>query len=278
MVAFGAGVLLGLACATKWSGLYYVAFFGLMSLAMDVAARRAPTGCGGLGGVLRRDVGPAYVFGVIPPALYLLSYWAWFASETAVNRYEVGQSIGSGGGGSPGRAAVAVALHLQGVPLPFHADQLRGQSPSLGVQALDVADVAAAGAVRDRQPGCVPGCGAASCVKSVLLVGTPPCGSWRSWCCSTRPGALVRRDWRYAVVLVGYLAGWLPWLANIDRQMYFFYAVPLAPFLMMAIALILGDILLPADLGNPERRTLGCWWSVSISRRRSRISRGCSPC
>ena len=37
---FGAGVLLGLGCATKWSGLYFVVFFALMTLAFDVAARR----------------------------------------------------------------------------------------------------------------------------------------------------------------------------------------------------------------------------------------------
>ena len=43
--------------------------------------------------------------------------------------------------------------------------------------------------------------------------------------------------------LVGYCAGWLPWFADIDRQMYFFYAATMAPFLAMAIALILGDIL-----------------------------------
>ena len=67
---------------------------------------------------------------------------------------------------------------------------------------------------------------------------------------------LVRRDWRYAVVLVGYCAGWLPWFANIDRQMYFFYAVVMVPFLVMAIALILGDILYQPTR-NPERRTLG---------------------
>ena len=50
----------------------------------------------------------------------------------------------------------------------------------------------------------------------------------------------MRRDWRYAVVLVGYCAGWLPWFADIDRQMYFFYAVPMAPFLIMGIALDTG--------------------------------------
>jgi dolichyl-phosphate-mannose-protein mannosyltransferase len=71
----------------------------------------------------------------------------------------------------------------------------------------------------------------------------------------------VRRDWRYAAVLVGYCAGWLPWFADIDRQMYFFYAATMGPFLAMAIALILGDILYPprrvAKFQTPERRTLG---------------------
>lgn len=90
----------------------------------------------------------------------------------------------------------------------------------------------------------VPGCGAQSCVKAVMLVGTPamwfvavPVVGWALW------RAFVRCDWRYAVVLVGYCAGFLPWFADIDRQMYFFYATTMAPFLIMAIALILGDVL-----------------------------------
>lgn len=103
----------------------------------------------------------------------------------------------------------------------------------------------------------VPGCGQSSCVKAVMLVGTPvmwwlavPVLLYAVW------RAFVRHDWRYAVVLVGYCAGWLPWFADIDRQMYFFYAVTMAPFLMMGIALILGDILY-APTRNPERQKLG---------------------
>ncbi|MGC7215517.1 dolichyl-phosphate-mannose--protein mannosyltransferase, partial [Mycobacteroides abscessus subsp. massiliense] len=38
---FGAGILLGLACGTKWSGLYFIAFFGVLCIAFDIAARRA---------------------------------------------------------------------------------------------------------------------------------------------------------------------------------------------------------------------------------------------
>ena len=54
----------------------------------------------------------------------------------------------------------------------------------------------------------VPGCGAQSCVKAVMLVGTPamwfiavPVLGWAVW------RAFVKRDWRYAVVLVGYSRG-----------------------------------------------------------------------
>ena len=110
----------------------------------------------------------------------------------------------------------------------------------------------------------VSGCGAQPCVKAEMLVGTPAMwwlaivvlayATWRT---------VVRKDWRYAVVMVGYCAGWLPWFADVDRQMYFFYAATMAPFLVMAIALICGDVVYPTHgtrqgtTPSSERRTLG---------------------
>jgi 4-amino-4-deoxy-L-arabinose transferase-like glycosyltransferase len=35
-----AGFCLGAACATKWSGLYFLAVFGVMTLLWDMGARR----------------------------------------------------------------------------------------------------------------------------------------------------------------------------------------------------------------------------------------------
>lgn len=268
---FAAGVLLGLAFATKWSGLYYIAFFGVMSLAMDVAARRAYRVPRPWMGVLRRDLGPAaYVFGLIPSALYLLAYAPWFASETAVNRYEVGQSIGQRQWWQP-PDAIRSLWHYTYKAFHFHSTLTNSagnhhpweSKPWTWPMSLRPVLYAI-----DNQD--VPGCGAASCVKAVMLVGTPvmwwlavPVVLYAAW------RAVVRRDWRYGVVLVGYLAGWLPWLANIDRQMYFFYAVPMAPFLMMGIALILGDIAYQPTR-NPERRTLGvmavsCYLALAIT-------------
>ncbi|MFN0142820.1 MAG: dolichyl-phosphate-mannose--protein mannosyltransferase [Mycobacterium sp.] len=255
---FGAGVLLGLACATKWSGLYFVLFFGLMSLAFDVAARHAYRVPRPWTGVLRRDLGPAAsVFGIIPAAVYLLAYAPWFASETAINRHEVGQSIGPRQWFQP-PDAIRSLWHYTYKAYHFHStltNSMGNHHPweskpwtwpmSLRpvLYAIDDSDV--------------PGCGPASCVKAVMLVGTPslwwlavPVLLYAAW------RAFIRRDWRYGVALVGYCAGWLPWFAAIDRQMYFFYAVPMAPFLVMMVALILGDILFKPTR-NAERRTLG---------------------
>jgi dolichyl-phosphate-mannose--protein O-mannosyl transferase len=255
---FGAGVLLGLACATKWSGLYFLAFFLVMSLAFDVAARRSYRVSRPWSGTLRRDLGPtAYALALIPFGVYLASYAPWFASETAVDRHEVGQSIGEHGW-VPLPDAIRSLWHYTYQAYHFHAGLTNAagnhhpweSKPWTWPMSLRPVLYAI-----DQHN--VPGCGEQSCVKAVMLVGTPamwwfalPVLGYAAW------RMLIRRDWRYAAVLVGYGAGWLPWFADIDRQMYFFYAVAMAPFLVMAIALILGDILYQPKQ-NDERKNLG---------------------
>ena len=236
---FGAGVLLGLACGTKWSGLYFVVFFALL-------------------GTLRRDLGPTlYALLLIPLGVYVGSYAPWFASETAVDRYEVGHNIGPHSI-IPLPDAVRSLWHYTAQAYHFHAHLTNAagnyhpweSKPWTWPMSLRPVLYAI-----DQQD--IPGCGAQSCVKAVMLVGTPalwwlsvPVLGYALW------RMLVGRDWRYAAVTVGYFAGWLPWFADIDRQMYFFYAVPMAPFLVMAIALICGDILYQPGQ-NRERHTLG---------------------
>ena len=70
-------------------------------------------------------------------------------------------------------------------------------------------------------------------------------------------------------MLVGYGAGILPWLANIDRQMYFFYMAPVAPFLVLAIVLVMGEILGRGDAPWERRQTgllaVGLWVGLVVA-------------
>ncbi|MEV7908474.1 phospholipid carrier-dependent glycosyltransferase, partial [Streptomyces anulatus] len=104
------------------------------------------------------------------------------------------------------------------------------------------------------------GCGAETCSQAVLGVGTPVI--WY--------GALVAliamiawyvatRDWRAGAVLLGYAAGWLPWFywAIADhRTMFMFYAIPMVPFMILALTLAAGLVIGPAD-ATPSRRIVG---------------------
>ena len=229
-----------------------------MTLSFDIAARRQYRVPRPWVGALRRDLGPAlYALVLIPFGVYMASYAPWFASETAVNRHEVGQSIGPHSA-LPIPDALRSLWHYTYGVYKFHAGLTNASGnhhpweskPWTWPMSLRPVLYAI-----DNQN--VPGCGAQSCVKAVMLVGTP--AMWfisvpvLAWACGggrqAGTGVTARSWWAMA-------PGFLPWFADIDRQMYFFYAAPMAPFLVLAIAMILGDISAQPDQ-NAERRTLG---------------------
>ena len=257
---FGAGVMLGLACGTKWSGLYFVAFFGVLSVMFDVAARRAFHVRRPWLGTAVRDLGPAlWALVAVPIGVYLATYSPWFASETGIDRHAVGNEIGTGGSFTFVPDALRSLWYYSGNVLKFHEEltnsagnyhpwESKPWTWPMGLRPM---------LYYYADGDTVTGCGQTSCVKAILLVGTPamwwlafPILGWALW------QAIVRRDWRFATVLTGYGAALLPWFLTLDRQMYYFYAVALAPFMVMATALTLGDVIGPAR-NSDERRGTG---------------------
>ena len=277
--------MLGLACGTKWSGIYFVVAFTLLSLAFDVAARRAYRVQRPWLGVLRRDVVPSSLsLAVMPALIYLATFAPWFASETAVYRYQVS----AGDPGPPGwlPAAWRSLWYYQSGILKFHegltssAGNHHPWSRSRGRGRW------ACGQCSTQSRRARTGAAAAVCMRVQMLIGTPaiwwlalPVLAWSLW------AFLGRRDWRYGAVLVGYAAAFAPWFANIDRQMYFFYATVMAPFLVILVALCLGDILRHAaglpSAATAHRRTARSFSSASSRstwRWWSSTSRGCGRC
>ncbi|MFT3715905.1 MAG: phospholipid carrier-dependent glycosyltransferase [Gordonia sp. (in: high G+C Gram-positive bacteria)] len=263
---FTAGVMLGLACGTKWSGIYFVVFFTLMSLGFDVAARRAYHVPKPWKGVAVRDLVPAIAsLSVLPMVLYLASFAFWFRSETSVYRYVVGTEIGTGGPFSWVPAALRSFWYYQSGVLEFHAGltnaagnhhpwESKPWTWPMGLRPMLYAI--------DYGPD---QCGGSDCVRAQMLIGTPalwwvalPVLVWAVW------RTVFRRDWRYAAVLVGYGAALAPWFGDIDRQMYFFYATAMAPFLMMGIALACGDVLASTPAGARSEKRMFAVLAVSF--------------
>lgn len=196
--------------APEWSGLYFIAFFGVLCIAFDIAARRAYGVPRPWAGAAVRDLGPAlYALLIIPFLVYMASYWSWFASETGINRHAEGRQIGVGGWMPDALRSLWYYTHsvytfhstLTNSNGNHHPWESKPWTWPMSLRPLLYA-------IEDKN---IPGCGANSCVRAVLLVGTPaiwwlavPVLLWATW------ATVVRRDWRYAAALVGYCAGGCP--------------------------------------------------------------------
>ena len=111
----------------------------------------------------------------------------------------------------------------------------------------------------DVAPG-EQGCTAAEgsvCYRQVLLIGTPLL--WWGACAALLAAGVLwlgTRDWRYGVAIVGVLSTWLPWLMYDERPIFLFYAIACLPFMIVAIALVMGKLIGPSRLPS-TRRTVG---------------------
>jgi dolichyl-phosphate-mannose--protein O-mannosyl transferase len=251
---FAAGVSLGLTCGVKWNGIYYIMAFGLLSVIWDALARRNAGVRRPWVGTLLRDTVPALgSLLVLPFALYFVTWAGWFASETATDRHAaLVHDVGLGFLPDPFRSLIYYQLNV----LDFHTHLTTPANHPHPWESKPWAWPMGMRPMLYYHESGMPGCGRADCVEATMLIGTPamwwlalPVAAWSVW------RATSRMDWRYAAVLVGYCAGYLPWFVNLNRQMYYFYATPLAPFLVLGLVLVLGEILGPARAYVERRKT-----------------------
>ena len=249
-----AGVCLGLACAAKWNGAYYVAAFGVLCVLWDVSLRRRAGVARPWAGTAVRDLAPAlWALALVPIVTYVASWWAWFGSETGIDRHQVGRELGTGGLFSWVPDALRSLWYYHARALEFHSGLTTASAGRHPWESKPWTWPMGLRPMLYRYSDDASGCGEADCVSAVMLIGTPalwwpaiPVLAWGLW------RAVTRADWRWVAVLVGYGAGFLPWFLNLDRQMYYFYMMPVAPFLALATVLVMGQLL--GRTGHTERR------------------------
>jgi dolichyl-phosphate-mannose-protein mannosyltransferase len=288
-----AGVCFGLALGTKWTAIYPLAAFGLLVFVWSGGARKSfGVRWARLRAVLADGV-PAFVQLVLVAGfVYVASWTGWLVhADEYEQAYSQSQYTQFGGEGhcdgdnfvsdnpdSEARWSTATEPDASGLGevvqslrslwyyhqdvYTFHAhflncsDHHYESKPSGWLFINRPVGVAADTEIQPSEPGCDAAKGSV-CYRQVLLIGTPVIW-WGGAIALLSAGAMWigTRDWRYGVAVVGALSTWLPWLFYDDRPIFFFYAITILPFLVLAITLAMGAMIGPSRLPS-TRRTVG---------------------
>jgi dolichyl-phosphate-mannose-protein mannosyltransferase len=254
---WAAGLALGLACGTKWSGVWFLLAFGLMTVVWDVGMRRiigVRTPQAWLGAGLEGILAAVSMAGTAA-VVYLASWTGWFVTDGGYDRQWAASNPATGLA-AVFPAALRSLWHYHAEMLNFHTHLTSPHSYQSNAWSWMLQTRPTSFFYESRDYN-VDGCSASKCSTEVIALGNPII-----WWAAT--AALFHqawrwfavRDWRAGAVVVAIIAGWAPWLGFQGRTIFTFYSVAYVTFMCMALALMLGAILGPAD-ATPRRRTVG---------------------
>ena len=251
-----AGVCFGMACATKWSGIYVLAVFGVLAVVWEVLARR---GTGPAHGWLRRTIVvglPAFVSLVVVAFVVYLLTWTGFLLHHEVYEARFGRGYGeySAPWGSyvdrpttgllgETRDAFRSLWHFHVMTYQFHTKDLNTATHPYqsdpGTWLLQWRPVGAdAQFDLPASTRCGQGAGE-TCVREILILGNPIIWWTGALALVVAAAAWIRtRSWTWSVPVVAVLVNWLPWFRFDDRPIFSFYAVTVIPFTIVAISLV----------------------------------------
>jgi dolichyl-phosphate-mannose--protein O-mannosyl transferase len=241
---FAAAVLLGLCIGTKWSGMYFLAVFGLLSVLWDASARRTVGVRGWLPAALVKDALPAGLIMVITAAgVYLASWWSWFAHPGAYLRQWAAEHPGEGVTWLPESLRSLWKFHTD--MWHFH-NTLTAQHDYAAHPLGWIVQWRPTSFYYPKSISTLTGeaaqqaCGASTCSQAVTSLGNPVI--W--WCGAVALVIAViwlvrRRDWVAGAVISGIVAGWLPWFAYAHRTIFTFYSIAFTPWVVLTLVYVL---------------------------------------
>lgn len=239
-------VMLGAGCGVKWSVAWYVPVFAALMLYWDISVRRT-VGCKHpvIDGLLSWT-GWAFAGGALVLLTYLSTWTGWFLTDDGWKRHYLQNELHGHEYPVIGALYNLLAYHMdvlkfhEGLSSPHVYQSWPWQWLILGrpVAFYWNAD---------------PRCGAAQCAAEIVLLGTPllwwaflPALVAMTWI------GISRRDWRVVPLLAGAATGIVPWFRYelSHRTMFFFYAAPAEPFLVMSVVYVLGALINGPGVGR----------------------------
>ncbi len=223
-----AALAFGLALGCKWSAIYFIAVIALISLYrilvnMDIRDS------------LRLIARKFAQYGLLPIFVYIFSWVGWFLSDRGWARQSSSNPF-------------IAWLNYHSEMLNFHT----GLTETHPYQANPWSWLIM-GRPTSFFYDSPKDCGAKSCAREVLALGTPIL-----WWMGTVAIAIVIGFWIKSlinrsvdsaanIVVIGITAGYLPWFAMQQRTMFSFYAIIIEPFMILAIVYC-AKLLLDSDL------------------------------
>ena len=197
-----AALSLGLALGTKWSALYFIAAIMIYYL---VKVRKIPF---------------PYIISI--PIVYITSWFGWFTSDKGWSRDFSTNPIISW-------------LHYHREILNFHT----GLTTQHSYQA-NPWNWLILGRPTSFFYSTPKDCGASSCSREVLAMGTPLLWWSATICIFVTVGYYIyQREKSALLILIGLGANYLPWFFFQKRTMFYFYSIAFEPFLILCVVYVM---------------------------------------
>ncbi|GAA2743362.1 dolichyl-phosphate-mannose--protein mannosyltransferase [Kitasatospora cinereorecta] len=251
-----AAVSLGLMTATKWSGLYALIAFVVLTAAWDASARKLAGSSNWFLWGLWDALFAGAVMGVLTIGVYLASWTGWILGSTAPGKGGYYRDWAASHPGGFGPDWLRSLWHYHATMYDFHTHLTSPHTYQSNPWSWLLLGRPVSFFYESPKNG-QAGCQVPECAREVLGIGTPLlwwAGIVALAYCLYR--WLMRRDWRAGAILCGLAAGYLPWFGYQQRTIFLFYAVAFVPFLVLAVTMMIGAMIGPATASR-DRRTLG---------------------
>jgi dolichyl-phosphate-mannose--protein O-mannosyl transferase len=217
------GIWFGFAVGTKWSGIYFVVAFAILTLYNDRKRLQTWT----------RTLATRFMqFFVIPIAVYIASWTGWFISSLGWDRHWAENSSTWKIIPAPLRSL----WHYHSEILKFHTTLTEHHNYQANPWSWLIM-----GRPTSFFYASPKTCGSKNCSQEILALGTPIL-----WWAATLALAVVigfwitsiakrKSDTAAGIILLGVVAGYLPWFLFQRRTVFNFYAIVFEPFLILAL-------------------------------------------
>jgi dolichyl-phosphate-mannose--protein O-mannosyl transferase len=245
-----AGLAFGLACGVKWSGLYFLAAFALYVVLMDALDRRRAGLHFWLSAAVLKQAPATFVLMVPIAALtYLVTWTGWIVTSGGYYRDLVATNPGLRWSGplawAPDWFQSLWAYHVSAYQ--FHVGLVTPHSyqanPLTWLLMIRPTSMYYQGASLGEN-----GCDFDSCSSVITAIANPLIWWGGAAAVLYLVYRFVRyREWKVGFILMGMVAGYLPWLMYLNRTVFQFYGIIFEPYMILAITFVVGVILQTKD-------------------------------